>query len=232
MTNKFVIMTPYWGNPDWDNREPIAALEKHFGCLHIITRNCAYIDVARSAIVEGALTTTDAEVFVFIDHDIIFHPSEVVSLVNNCHESDYDVLGGAYGQRKHKGMLFVDPVKTNSIDFYSEGLHECNVIGLGFSAIKRHVFETLRETLPRVKSGILSHDFTPYFLPYIDEDGFYVPEDISFFNKVKQAGFKIGIDAARRIKHRGVYDYRIEDSVMEVPEQHSVLHVEWQGLRP
>lgn len=207
---RFAVMIPYFGSRDPDHLACVAELK----CPIVTSQNNPYIDMARAFLVEETLEKTDAEVLVFIDHDIIFQPPQVELLANHCMSGEYAVLGGAYSARKPRGILTCSPAKhVETIEFYKPGLYPAEHVPMGFTAIRREVFERL-SYLPIVKT-FMGRKVHPYFAHEISAES-YFGEDVSFCHRAQAVGFQVGIDAEPRLFHRGSYDYAVEDAAMAV----------------
>ncbi len=207
---RFAVMIPYFGARDPDHLACVAALT----CRVITSQNNPYIDMARAMLVCQALEQTDVEVLVFIDHDIIFQPPQVELLAEHCMSGEYAVLGGAYCSRRPRGMLTCSPDESvSSIEFYKPGLYRAKHVPMGFTAIRREVFEAM-SGMPVLKT-FTGQKVRPYFAHDITGDAYY-GEDVSFCMRAKCFGFEVGIDAEPRLFHRGSYDYAVEDSAMAV----------------
>lgn len=215
---RIVVCKPTYGGEDRDHGRCKRALEQTG--VHIIElEDCPYIDMARAALVEMAdKHVPDWDVMVWIDHDIIFRADDVLALANRCHESDYDILGVLYSMRRPKFTTIGRPADhVKEATFYMPGLIDGMFTGMGFTAVKRRVFEKLKETLPFVECPTVGRKVYPYF-SYLIRDGSYLGEDISFCWRATDAGFKVGIDCEPRILHRGRYDYALEDTGLCVPD--------------
>lgn len=208
---RFAVMIPYFGNRDPDHMACVAELK----CTVLASRNNPYIDMARAYLVEEALEKTNADVLVFIDHDIIFQPHQVELLAEHCISGEYAILGGAYCARRPRGILTCTPMKSvEKIEFYKPGLYPAEHVPMGFTAIRRDVFRTMADYLPYLNT-FMGRKVHPFFAHETSHDAYY-GEDVSFCRFARRLTFQIGIDAEPRIFHRGSYDYAVEDSAMAV----------------
>lgn len=211
------VMVPYWGGVD---HQHLACMRKvtASGILTVNTQNIPYIDMARGLLIKETMDQSNAKILVFIDHDILFDVNDVFSLATNCIAGPYAVLAGVYAKRKPNEGIVGLPVGTDEITFYTEGLFEARFVGLGFTAIRREVFEKLNETIKDYECPTVGKRIRPYFRHVIEEEtDHYLGEDVSFCRRVNAAGFKIGVDAKPRLLHRGSYDYALEDSGNSIP---------------
>lgn len=217
---RFAVMIPYFGSYDPDHRACVAELK----CPIITCRNNPYIDMARAWLVEETLEKTDAEVLVFIDHDIIFQHHQVELLAEHCITGEYAVLGGAYAARRPRGILTCSPAAdVESIEFYKPGLYPAEHVPMGFTAIRREVFDAMSD-MPKLNT-FMGRQVRPMFAHDTSGTSYY-GEDVSFCHRVQQLGFYVGIDAEPRLFHRGTYDYAVEDAAMAIPN-HETLTVKF-----
>lgn len=201
-------------------------------------RGCPWIDQARSHLVELALSTSDADVVVFIDSDISFAVPDYDKLVSYC-ETQRGVIGACYSSRRPLGRIigFVDQERCeNPLTFFEGGkIYPAIGMGFGLTAIHRSVFERLQKTLPRVElmfahanAELFGH---PYFLNLV-KDGKYFGEDQSFCERCKDAGIPLELDSTIRIHHHGAYAYGLEDTGYKVPTTSTLNVTITQNFEP
>lgn len=220
---QIVAVSPVYGGADRDHLRCKRDLEN----LHVTiieTENCPYIDMARSALVEMANELQPAwTVMVWLDHDILFQAEDVVKLAEHCHTSDYDVLAVLYSMRRPKFTTIGRPAKhIKTAEFYKPGLIDGDFCGMGFTAVKRHVFERLAATMQKLECPTVGRSIYPFF-SHSTEKGAYLGEDISFCYRLQALGMKVGIDCEPRIYHRGGYDYALEDVGIAVPDHPTLV---------
>lgn len=213
---KYAVLIPYYGRRDADHLACVEKLKK--AGIEIVTCDgCPYVDMARAMLVQMALDHTSADVFLFIDHDIMFKKEHADSIALNCHVGEYDVLGALYAYRRAVGGIIgrlKDPPAT--LEFYKPGFWPAEFLGMGFTAIKREVFEALAKTLPKAYCSAVFMDVHPFFMHSIHPDGYH-GEDISFCRRAEEVGFKLGVDLEPRLIHRGSYDFMMEDAGASAP---------------
>lgn len=219
MTIKALVLTPY-GNGTYESR--------HYACMRELENTtdvdvvkidgCSQLDVARDTLAMQGLTETDAEIFLWIDHDTIFTTDDALGIIYNCREGEYDILGGLYSKRS-PGMGFAGTpdVKDTVIDFFVDGSIPGKILGMGFTAVRRKVFTTLAQMHPASWCSAAEAMLHPFFMPFVTEDKRRLSEDQAFLNRAVSAGFKVGIDTKPNLGHRGLYDYHLEDAVMKLP---------------
>lgn len=223
---EFAVMIPYWGGIDHQHLACVRALEKT-GVPILTSQNIPYIDMARSFLVEQTREAVPgAKVLVFIDHDILFVPSDVRLLAEHCYGGPYAVLGASYGKRRPRDGLVGLPTDLETpLTFYQPGLVEARFVGMGFTAIDIAVFEKLDVSMKRYLCPTVpaQDGIRPYFRHMLEEGtNYYHGEDISFCRRAQAAGFKVGIDLEPRLLHRGTYDYALEDAGNCVPQNETL----------
>lgn len=221
---RLIAVSPVFGGADRDHLRCKRELE-NLQVTILETENCPYIDMARSALVEMAnQIMSDWQLMVWIDHDIIFQAEDVVRLAEHCADSEYDILAALYSMRRPKFTTIGRPAQhVKTAEFYRPGLIDADFCGMGFTATKRHVFERLAATLPKLECPTVGRSIYPFFSHAIDQ-GAYLGEDISFCYRAQALGMRIGIDTEPRLYHRGQYDYALEDVEIAVPD-YPTLHI-------
>lgn len=235
----FALCIPSYGAMDLDQRSLVFALE-NAGMSIIEIHGYPRIDMARSWLAQRALEQGRG-VF-FLDHDILFHPNEVLRLCEQALESKA-LVAGAYCMRRSGrniiGCLDVDPY--SKVTFFKGGSTQPAVYtGLGFAAIPADLLDEVAE---RHQLEPLLSDDLGELVPWFALDcrtGYYAGEDVSFCNRIqdleielmlgtetnpqwstkratKNKAARIFIDTRTRLAHRGVYDYGIEDVGLIVP---------------
>ncbi len=183
------------------------------------TFGATIIEQARAILATRALEA-GADVLFWIDSDIVFDPADVHAMAARCLEGPYAVLGAAYSKRgPGHGMVGSFKTDPGKLTFYRPGVAEAGVLGLGFTAVRREVFERLAQDMSRVvlPSEPAGTTVWPFFFPSI-EDGVYLAEDAAFCFRASRAGFKIGMDLEPKVRHKGSYLYSLEDAGMVVPK--------------
>jgi hypothetical protein len=177
---------------------------------------------------------TDATHLMFIDADITFNPADIVSMVN----ADKDIICGLYPKKEINWKTVAKAVKSGveyqDLPSYT-GSFVVNLVGdapqatgdvnepmeidnggTGFMLIKRHVFETLKTTVPTYTNDmILIVDKNPvkkiiheFFATSIDEvSNRLLSEDYHFCKIARQAGFKVYAAPWANLSHSGTYNF-------------------------
>lgn len=238
---EYAICIPTFGPLDKDQQASLWELDKA-GALIIQLHNCPYIDMARAELTRIALDVVGADGIFFLDHDIIFKPTDLLSLCKEAEERQ-DVVAAVYCMRKTAHALIgaVDSSVGDRIPFFDIGsVLPALYSGLGFAAIPKAVIDSLREAFPAIDAGFFGKVHPLYAL---DVNGtFYSGEDVSFCARVQGLSVKqiqgegnlnghdweikrteaptkhrVWLDTRVRIFHRGAYDYGIEDHSIVVP---------------
>ena len=152
--------------------------------------------------------TVDYDKILWIDSDIAFTPEDVIKL----YESDKDILSGAYlladgtvtayAKRLEAGYTYEDILKMEEpLKVYG--------VGFGFVCVKKGVFEKLSrpwfQSVPvTMTDAETKEEFT---FPIMGED-------ISWCERVHQAGFDVWLDPSIRLTH------------------HKMMKLTWEGIRP
>jgi len=241
--SQFALCIPSYGSMDLDQRALIFALE-NVGMSVIEMHNYPRIDMARSWLTQRALEL-ERGVF-FLDHDIMFHPNEVLRLCEQALERKA-VVAGAYCMRRSGRNIIglFDAPEGSQIPWFKAGKTlPAHYTGLGFAAIPADLLYEVaeRHQLEPLLSSDLG-ELTPWYALDV-KTGYYAGEDVSFCNRVQDIEIelrpgsetapewsvkrsngkasRVFIDSTTRLAHRGVYDYGIEDVGLIVPRMGTV----------
>lgn len=128
----------------------------------------------------------------FIDDDMVWNPQILSPLLTRVREGA-DIVTVNYMVKEEPPTTFTaiglngERVRTTA---ESKGVEEIAANGFGFSIISAEVFKRLRK---------------PWFLPTWHPDYGYSTEDVPFFRKAREAGFKVLVDhdASKAVAHVG-----------------------------
>lgn len=174
------------------------------------------ISMARNFLVKRFLETDKTHIL-FIDADMTFGPQDILPLV----DFNKDIVGGLYRTKKYNwdkiknetinggnpktaGAILVpdhitrignDPIKTAGI-------------GMGFTLIKRGVFEKYNEHYKPPHFMLEEMDFTRYFYETID-NGEYYGEDCLFAKECSDIGLEVYVLPQVKLGHIGYEEYNI-----------------------
>lgn len=161
--------------------------------------------IAANDLVRSFLST-DCDALLFIDDDMTFNKDVLGKIRNNTENYNYDVVMGFATFKSvppHAIVYDLDkeqPGVPESLRgaHYSARAHiddnsvtEVDAVGLGFTLVKRHVFEQmLSEHGP---------DYTAWFTFGELGEG----EDVRFSQKARELGFRLAVDTNAHIGHAG-----------------------------
>lgn len=229
----YAVCTPYFGGLDVEHNDCKEWLKRALPMVaHYRVVGCPYIDMARAALVRIA-EVGGKDGVVFIDHDILFQPIDVLRLIRAAHETQ-SVVSGVYCMRKSGDRLIAGfaPEVERVTFFKGGGLYPGAWSGLGFTAIPMVVIEKIvahfgmhRCKLPlsvvgvpddiRKKLGEIDQVWPVFALDTSGPD--YKGEDISFLDRARAAGVKLHLDSRACLFHKGSYRYGLEDAACVVP---------------
>ncbi len=144
---------------------------------------------------------------------MLFDPLDVERLAEVARETR-GVVGVPYSQRK-MGAGIVGAPDTGGADaavFFDDGklYPSLGVIGMGFTAIHREVFEKI-DALPGYATLSSQSGVTRPYFKKIVVDNYWLPEDASFCHVARQAGASTMVDTRIRVKHLGLHPFGVED---------------------
>lgn len=188
----------------------------------------ANVDQARNEMVSQALHDGFEETM-WIDSDIGFHPQDVDKLRSH----NLPLLCGIYAKKGRRALAIHVLPGAESIQFGTTGgLYEIRYAATGFLHVRREVYETTRQKLKLPTCNTrFGERVVPYFqplvimddrdpaanaLPSTGEDHWYLGDDYSFCERVRQAGFQIMADSTIRLAHYGAYGYSWEEAGADV----------------
>lgn len=215
--DKIALVAPYMGGLD----------REHVGCMMhpdlagVIKVSChgmSILDQTRSYLAQQALDNTQADVFLWIDDDILFTPQDVESIAEQC-LTDHPIIAGAYPTKKAPGGFITTAFapEVEQVGWFEQGgIYPIEYCGMGFTCIHREVFNAIGENLRTVKiASCHGYPCKPFFQNLIVGDT-WKGEDHSFIIRARDCGFPAVVDTRIRLRHRGLYNYRIEDVVSPV----------------
>lgn len=209
---KVAVLVLYSGSIDRDHLRSMQSLTVPVFAMH----DHPLIDQARSYLASLALSKSDADVFVWIDDDIVFNAADVERLANSG-----AFVGAAYSVRAPGGAIIGGGIGEEFTFFEGGTVRPVPTLGMGFTAIHRNVYEAVGKDLPEVAIGGQKGTCKPYFANLI-ENGNYYGEDASFCLRAARAGFAPHVNTTIRVLHKGEYLYGIEDAMQPVQRKNSL----------
>ncbi len=163
-----------------------------------------YIPRARGIIVSKWWRQTADDVFLMIDDDIVFEPSDANRLVQLCRDG-HDIICAAYPIRDG-AHLAIATNEATPIHFHpNEPPKQIRYAATGFMAVHRRVIDALVKTLPLCHAN-QDWAYWPMFGGMVIEERDPVEhvdlsEDWAFCQRAADLGFKIWLDPAIRLGH-------------------------------
>lgn len=194
MSISSVALIPYYGPAP--NAHHFAVRKAQ---VSVIRTESTGIDSARIVLLEQALRSS-ADVFVFIDSDVIFTSNDYARIALRTHKN-LCVVSGDYALKNGSGasahvIASVHPVGD---------LLRAERLGMGFTAISRPAALAVTAGLEKVWMPMAIGEAmlcAPAFLPMV-HDGRYLKEDYAFCQRALDAGVGLFVDPAVRPIHVG-----------------------------
>lgn len=161
--------------------------------MSLFVQESSVIYSNRATLVARALQDNATHIL-FLDDDMIFTPKAVSSVISR----NKDVVITNYPMKVfpiQPTVVTKDDKGALHITEDSTGIEEVFFGGFGLSLFNTEVFKTIPE---------------PWFLPlWLENKKAYTTEDIPFFIKLKEHGFKVwcDLDASKELGHIGTYTW-------------------------
>jgi hypothetical protein len=170
----------------------LAELNK-IGIYPVFIGNDALIQRCRNDLVKIAIES-NVDAMIFIDADMEWHPSWVMSLINR----EEDVIGGTARKKTDSEELYA--VKISDTTILDNGLVKCDGIGTGFLKLSAKAITALWEASEpyNTERGECRMVFDVRII-----NGEMHSEDIIVTAKLKSAGFDIWLDPNMTCGHIG-----------------------------
>ncbi len=159
---------------------PKYAFKEYQGCLVDKNRNYIWEEMK----LDNKENPSD---LLFIDSDIIFEPEDVATIENDL--KTYDIITGLYIVKAWDWSAAIFEKINGNYEFTKgkEGIFEVEACGGGFMGISRSIINSLnmpKEPFSFIREGNIVHG-----------------EDVSFCQRVREAGFKIYCDSSIKVGH-------------------------------
>ncbi len=222
MKKQTVVCVAYKGDREHQHADSMECLKWQHKLTILSAVKSAYVGKSRSALATQALAL-GADVVFFIDSDSLFNPDDVERLSDVARETR-GIVGAPYSQRSMGASIvggFADSVKEATF-FEGGGLYPASgVIGMGFTAIHREVFEQL-DVLPEMQPVLYGElEVRRYFHEAV-VDGHWLHEDATFCHLARSIGCRTDLDTRFRVLHMGEYAFGIEDCRQPVARAQSI----------
>ena len=211
---KVTACIPYFGGIDSTHLQCIMELGETEARVAAVY-NVPYIDQARSILATKHMK--DSDVIVFIDHDMIFKPEDVMQVAEEAYARSA-VVGAAYCTRSQKGPLVCAFTEELPLTFYEGGsVVTATGLGCGFMAIATSALELIvLELKLETSETCIGAPAYPFFACEINE-GAWWGEDLSFCRRCQKLGIGLFLDSRIRVGHKGSYVYYLENASLSVP---------------
>lgn len=175
--------------------------------------NESLISKGRSKIANFFLNNTNYEYLFFLDADVGFNDDDFIKLLSHKKE----IVSGAYPMK-------TIPLKWNftleTPEKREGNLIAIQKIGIGFTLIHRSVFEKIIKKFGDELKYFPAHENINYkmtekdfnnsyhFFHEYKLDNVYLPEDLSFFQRVKDCGVQPWLDVSINLSHVGSHVFK------------------------
>lgn len=145
---RYLVGVLYYGAVDREHDRCMKALHDHPYIADVMElTGCPYIDMGRSIIATTVLDRPGIDGLLFIDHDMVFEPSEVEKVIESA-QASRGVVGAAYSMRRPGRIIgAIDGSKLEpgkQVVFFNGGEPvSAHHLGMGMTAIHRSVLERL-----------------------------------------------------------------------------------------
>ncbi len=166
-------------------------------------RGCSQVDLARSIMASDAMREGFEETM-WIDADVVFDPNDVDKLRGH----GKPLVAGLYTKKGKPEFAGKWKPGTQAVKFGADGgLLEMEYVGMGFTLIRREVYEAVGSRLLQCGGAYdPTKTIVPYFLPMIVPNGTghdYLSEDYSLCYRARQVGFAPFADTTIKLGHAG-----------------------------
>lgn len=176
----------------------------------VVIKGGALIDAVRNELTHRFLHMTDCDTVICIDADLEWDWDSFLRLL--VFSDKYPIVAGCYPCRTEPVKFIINHTSNKLTE---DGLVETNGLGMGFVAIKREVFENL---------DVREFDHKDYPTPVKEyfrtdvQNRQNIGEDVYFFRKAWDAGYKTMVDPGIELIHHGhkAFNYQFKDYVHQI----------------
>jgi hypothetical protein len=198
------VLVPVARDIEPETQEALSELQAR-GYVVRILRGGSQVDLVRSAMASKAVQDGFAETL-WIDSDVMFNPDDVERI--RLHGKP--ITAGLYVKKTLAGFACKFKPAQDGMTFgVGGGLVELEYAGMGFTHVRREVYEAVARVCDMPKCGG-NYDpaltITPYFIPMVIPEGeghCYLSEDYSFCYRARLAGFEPMADTRIKLGHAG-----------------------------
>jgi len=166
---------------------------------------CSDLPRARSRLLADGMKT-GAETFLFIDSDVVPTAEDIIRLIDSPKLSADSAVSGCYLARTNH--VAAVPLDSPELHIGGEPRFVRGIVaGMGFAAVTRPLVERMNQAEPVVRDST-GELWNPLFLPFvmqIEHEGEslreYVPEDYSFWWRLRAAGGTLWLDTHLCVGH-------------------------------
>jgi len=155
---------------------------------------CSIVSMARNSLAHMFLESSCTDLL-FIDSDVTFKAVDILKLLTLT--TKFDVVAGVYRQRRlQKAYAVALDMSDEALVMNKAGLIRADRVGMGFTMIRRQVFEKLRDEHPEwaYRASDESDDTHMSFFDFKSAPEGYLGEDCLFCDRVREVGFSIWVD--------------------------------------
>jgi hypothetical protein len=155
----------------------------------------SFLPTVRNKIADTFLISKNYTHLMCIDYDILFDPEDVLTLL----DMNVNFAAGIYRLKKQEiEYCYRDNEYTTQ-----NAITEVAYVGAGFSLLNRKLFEKLIDSnIVNKNEGVNGANIWDFYSPVI-EDGFLLPDDVSFCRRCIKAKEKVYINRTIHLGHFG-----------------------------
>lgn len=179
-------------------------MRRNIPCQLAMVAGNAIVQWARDEVVDLFLGS-DANRLFCIDSDMVWEADDFIRLLALSQVKD--VVCAAYTAKKDQPTFYIRYDDSKSLVMDEYGLVEVLGVGLGFTVVTRAAVERVLEAVPKLHDEISKKDIASIF--HVGSfNGNRRGEDMSFFESLIAAGYKINLDPSITLGHIGVKVYK------------------------